>query len=135
KEDGIFENLQFLFYLTSGILTLTTVKKLFKLNKFAAISYFFLGLLLITVAFEEISWAQRLTNHSIPLIEQSNYKGETNIHNQNFVGGYLKIAYIITGFYGTFSYFLLRKIGGWIKFFSPSFEFFLYFLTLSVVYF
>ncbi len=135
KEDGILENFQFLFYFIAGSISLFSTKLVYKSKILPGKIYFLLGLALILIAFEEISWGQRITNYSIPVVEQTNYKGETNIHNQSFIGLLvLQTGYIVAGFYGSFFYLFLNKSKRWVNLLAPSLEFFIYYIVLFLVY-
>ncbi len=134
EEDGVLENLQFVFYLLSGITALVISRKLDKKNNLLKIGYILAGLGLIFVAGEEISWGQRLFNFSLPSIQGSNYKDEINLHNHNSITGILNSVFVIVGLYGSLAYLFLKKFGRWINNISPSTEYFLYFFTLVVAY-
>lgn len=135
SEDGILENFQFLFYFLAGITALFSVPLVHKSKLFPSIIYFVLGIALIFIAFEEISWGQRITGYSIPFLQDSNYKMETNIHNQSFIGHFLlQLGYVIVGFYGSFSYLVLKRLKNFVNLISPSQEFFIYYFILFLVY-
>ena len=85
KEDGVAENLSFLFYLVAGVVLLSSS---FKMNHSQArgVLPVLLGLFFIVVAGEEISWGQRLFEFNTPdVMKGSNTQGEFNFHNLSVV--------------------------------------------------
>lgn len=134
REDNVLEYFQFIFYFLSGLFSFFTAKSLLKHHKILAIPYSILGLFLMLVAFEEISWGQRLFNYSLPMIQNYNYKNEINIHNQSAIGDMLAKAYVVAGFYGAFSNFFLSRLKDKTKFVAPPIEYCLYFLPILLAY-
>ncbi len=143
KEDSFLEYLQFAFYLISGFIALK-ISRCFKKKVVKDYIRFYLFLLLsiglFFIAFEEISWGQRLIGIDTPeLIAEINLQKEINIHNLSFFQ-YEKtyIMYILLGLYGSFS----RKIvlwlfpsKKWLTIFTPDKRLFPFFFFVFLVYF
>lgn len=132
-EDCLLENIQFGFYLPAGIVAIVISKLFSKKQILFKYLYILLGLGLIFVAFEEISWGQRLFKYNLEQIQTDNYKDEINLHNHNSMLKILNYLYIVVGLYGSLSYFFLKKYK-WAKWISPSHEYIIYFLWLLVAY-
>jgi hypothetical protein len=59
------------------------------------------GVGLLGVAGEEVSWGQRLLNFETPeAIAQQNRQGEINLHNSEVFWPYVYTAYLIIGLFG-----------------------------------
>lgn len=85
KEDGIAENLSFLFYLVAGIFLLMASFNNTH-SQARGVLPVLLGLFFVVVAGEEISWGQRLFNFDTPgLMAKENTQGEFNFHNLSAV--------------------------------------------------
>lgn len=119
-EDGPVEYLTCLFSLAAGGLSLAMASKAKQLKqKFSSkwqrllfqIGFIILGLGLIFVAGEEISWGQRIFNYQTPAtISQTNLQDEINLHNHQKVFKYVYYAYAVIGLYGAFSRLVLQII-------------------------
>lgn len=111
-EDSFFEYLQFIAYFIAGVFSLkVAIKKYKSKNLFLAFIYFMLSLSLIFVAFEEISWGQRILNVETPqAIADNNFQGELTIHNLRPIQKILHYAYMIVGIYGAFGRYVLHRI-------------------------
>jgi hypothetical protein len=77
-EDGFFENLGAFLFFSAGVLFLATWVHCRK-HAYAA-GLLFLGLLMVFIAGEEISWGQRILGWSTPATYE-NVQNETTIHN------------------------------------------------------
>jgi hypothetical protein len=113
-EDGIVENLTFIFFILSGVLAfLLARKKLFKQKIHQMI---FVGLMLVAglaflvVAGEEISWGQRMFGwETLTALAENNTQAETNIHNSTAVWPLVYVGYAIIAIYGSFAW-----LGQWM---------------------
>ncbi len=135
-EDGFYEWMQFGAYAFSGLIFLISAIKA-KGGGYLRGMFFFIGFLFFLIAFEEISWFQRVTNHEIALLQESNLKNETNIHNNSIIQSFLYPAYVAVGVYAILSdriRLLFFSRLSWMKYFTPPVSFFLFFLPLVLVY-
>ncbi|MCD4811717.1 hypothetical protein K8R14_03895 [bacterium] len=105
-EDGLVEWLQFFFYLVSGILAFQVALRSRMESRFVFVLYLLLALVLIFIAFEEISWGQRLFEDNSLSVFESNVQGESNLHNIEGVHGLIGYGYLGVCFYGCFSWLL-----------------------------
>jgi hypothetical protein len=142
KEDSILEYIQFFLYIFSGIFTIKIVKRLIELkeSKFKIIAFSILAILFFFIAFEEISWGQRILNIETPeSVASNNIQGELTVHNLAPLQLKMHFAYIAIGIYGISSRFLLKKIfpKQYLKFriFTPDYFLFFYFLFAIVFWF
>jgi hypothetical protein len=142
-EDGLLEFLQFFLYIISAFTAFKIFlhfKKIPK-KKVYAICFLFLSAGLVFVAFEEISWGQRLLGIETPeTIAEINAQEELTIHNLHiFQHDILHLAYMSVGIYGSFSYFIAKKPFpdnfDKIKIFTPGPEYFFCFFSVFVYYF
>jgi len=114
-EDGVVEYLTALGFLISGIVALLLTRKrnffsnsLVK-NVFIA-GCVLVGISLMFVAGEEISWGQRLLGIDTPeAIAEQNRQGEINLHNSEAFWPYVYTAYFYVGMYG-----LIAWIAEWL---------------------
>ena len=108
-EDSIGEWLTFIFYFLAFIVSLIIAIRYYKSNQtLYSIMYIILTLGLFFIAMEEISWGQRIFHEHTPeLFMKYNAQKEMNIHNLR--GFPLHLLYIIVGFYGAFSRFIIPK--------------------------
>jgi len=105
-EDGLFEWLQFFFYLSSSILAFSVAFKSKGESKFVFVIYILLSFILFFIAFEEISWGQRLFDGTSLSISESNVQGESNLHNIEGIHNLVRYGYLGVCFYGCFSWLL-----------------------------
>jgi len=106
SEDGPFEYLQALLYLVAAVYAFKLARYLFAVekNRFLAFSFFLISAFTLVVAFEEISWGQRLFDFEVPQsIVENNRQNEFNVHNLGPVQDVLHAAYVLVGLYGMFS--------------------------------
>ena len=113
-EDNLLEWGQFFLYLFSGILTILLAIK-YKENKFLLVIYIILTLGLIFIAFEEISWGERIpflpNIFALPTeLTERNVQGEQNIHNIDSIHSIIGYIYIVLGFIGCFAWIGKRLI-------------------------
>jgi hypothetical protein len=107
-EDGLLEWLQFIFFISSSILALLISFKLRKNKKLISIIFLILALGLIFVAFEEISWGQRIFNWETNEKFQENIQQETNIHNLTIFHNTIGLIYLAICAYATLGWILLK---------------------------
>lgn len=139
KEDGIFENLQFVLFLGASFLFGKIGWRHWKLkNTILAIIFLIGALLWLVVAAEEISWGQRIFGLEIESIQETSTKDEINIHNQKAIQEFVHPAYRMVAIYGMVSFFVyrlfLRRRWPDARWLTPGPEFFLYFLGLYLAY-
>lgn len=138
-EDGPLEYLQFFLYFLSFLGSLFISLQYFK-NKtketYVYVLFFILSLLFFFIAFEEISWGQRILVYDTPQsITERNAQGELPIHNLEPLQLKMHYLYILIGFYGSFCPILcktfLKKYYDELKIFFPPKEIFmLFFLAI-----
>lgn len=83
REDRLLEWLSSAMLLVAGLISMTTGLGLVGVShQRVGAAQFALGLILLLVFLEEISWGQRLFDWPTPhLLSNSNIQGETNLHN------------------------------------------------------
>ena len=89
KEDGPFEWAQCLQYLMGfflGFLIFFNSKKKKSLN---SLIWLVLSIVFLFIAFEEISWGERITGLGLNSFRKVSIQGETNLHNLPFFHNYL----------------------------------------------
>jgi hypothetical protein len=102
-EDRVAENLQVLFYTLALVSCLIVTRHLWKAGRKAfALLYLAVGLGLVFLIGEEISWGQRIFGWVTPdALIAINKQEETNIHNIVGVGSAFKWIQLLVGAYGT----------------------------------
>lgn len=118
-ENGLVENLQLIFLLSTIILIVTSLSKI-NLNKFKNFKYFLIVNLvgLSFIFFEETSWMQHFLSFKTPnFIENINYQKEFNLHNSFRIFNEIpRSLVLIWCCFGSISYFFLKnKINEEIK--------------------
>jgi hypothetical protein len=108
QEDHILEYQQFVFYFLAGLICFPLARKFlgagFRLH---GVLYSGLALLLLFVAFNEISWGQRIFGFETPeIIAERNVQDELTFHNLEFIQRRLHPAYILVGAFGAFAWLL-----------------------------
>jgi hypothetical protein len=138
KEDSVVECAQFFLFLISGYVALKIFFKIKKNKKLHSTLFLLLSISLFFVAFEEISWGQRIFNLETPkTLQELNVQKETNIHN---IFGYNvnQIIYVLIGLYGMFSRKIIirffPKKAKQLLIFTPQKYFFWYFFIVFFVY-
>jgi hypothetical protein len=112
REDAFSEYLQALNYFLAAIVSFY-VFVLAKRNGLSILSalYLFLGLGLLFVSLEEISWGQRIFGISNPeYFNENNVQEELTIHNLKAFQPLLRHAYIAISAYGTFAWIFSRLL-------------------------
>ena len=111
--EGYIELVQFGFYLVAGvILTVVGVLRLKKLRNLVSMTITGFGVLVIAVAFEEVSWGKKILNFETPKrIGEANSQGELTIHNLKAVQDFLHLGYIFAGLSLTGMAVFSRKLG------------------------
>ena len=105
-EDALVENVQFVAYFISAIISLTVTLRFFRHRLFVlGISFTILTLILTFIAMEEISWGQRFFGfENSEFMKINNAQHESNIHNLHMFQSKLHKAYILLGLYGTLAW-------------------------------
>lgn len=141
KEDSVLEYIQFGAYLLAGYFALKTSFLYKNKKRLYCVLFFIFSLLMFLIAFEEISWGQRIFGINTPeSLKVKNLQKETNFHNLYlFQYDRTYIAYILIGLYGAFSRFIVTKFFPKklkkIVIFTPHNYLFVYFFIISIVYF
>ncbi len=97
KEDNLFENLQFLFYVSASILSLYIASQTFrKKSVILTVFYTLFSILMFLIAAEEISWGQRILQIQSPEIAlQMNTQEEITVHNIRGINQYQYLFYMV----------------------------------------
>ena len=139
KEDSIIEWLTFIFYFIAFIVSCSISISFYRSNLgLFCFMYILLSIGLFFVAMEEISWAQRIFNISTPeLLLKDNFQEEMNIHNLKWFP--LHTLFMVVGFYGAFSRFLIpkkvkNKYRSIVNLFVPDYYLFFYFFVVGAIY-
>lgn len=140
REDHLIEWMQFFFFLTSAILSITIAIKMGKVSKPLQVIFILLALGFFFVAFEEISWGERVFNieapevfdeGALPLLGE-NVQSEMNLHNFKTLHNLVGKAYIVIATYAVFSSLLTSLFYNIKKDVKKETKFFLSFLTPPV---
>ena len=123
KEDGVIENATVMVYIIAFIFSLLIAKQ-FKSNKILFTLFLILGLGFFFIAFEEISWGQRLLDFESPDWFPKNIQKETSIHNLKVFQDYRATSYIVVAFMGAFSWIIFPQIKRIVNF-GKNYEIFL----------
>ncbi len=141
KEDSVFENLQFIGYLLSGLFSLRiSLKLLIKKRRLQALLFLIFSLALLFIAGEEISWGQRIFHITTPQsIAEVNLQKEITVHNFRNIERKTYFLYMSMGLYGAFSWlgrkFLSRRFQKQVALFVPRPKLFLYFFAAFAFFF
>jgi len=134
KEDGpaeystaIFYLLSFVFSVIIGFMFIKQKKNLF------ALLYLLFSAIFFFIAFEEISWGQRILGIDTLEFFSENSQNETNFHNLPIFHLYQNYLFFIVGIIGSFAWLILKKFNNlkmksFKKFFIPQPHFMSYFL-------
>ena len=107
-EDGPLEYFQFTAFLTSGIFA-ALIAFINRKVKYISILYLILSLGLIFIAFEEISWGQRIYDLQTPeALVSINRQDEITLHNIGPIQKHLYLIYIAIGLWGAIGHNLLN---------------------------
>ncbi len=105
-EDGLFENIQVIFFFLCFLVSLYALFKSPKNKKREEIwlwILFVIGFFLVTM--EEISWGQRLLDlDTFGKFSEHNVQNEINLHNMSHVYDLIRFVYIGLGLWGTFGW-------------------------------
>lgn len=106
REDGLVENLQFLLFFVAGIVAILAGRRLGEAGlKLHCWLYWLLGIGLLVVAMDEISWGQRLFGIATPeRVAAVNLQNELTVHNLEPLMIYLHVTYLCVGAYGSFAW-------------------------------
>lgn len=152
QEDGLFEWIQFLMYFFSGLsLAVCGGMQIQRKNTYLALLCVVAALALTFVAFEEMSWGQRISHTQTPsYFMEHNTQAELTIHNLDIVQPIVQCGYLFLGiflavvhpmslfFLKTFSIFKKKKtktmLLSLIQIFAPPTFLMGYFLPLAAIY-
>ncbi|MEO0356493.1 MAG: hypothetical protein AAF268_16855 [Cyanobacteria bacterium P01_A01_bin.3] len=144
EEGGVIEYGTSVAFLLAAVFAIPVTKHLWaRGNTILGGAYGMFALLLGFVAFEEISWGQRLLGVQSPeFFETNNSQAEITLHNLLWVNELIDPALIAVGLLGAFSWFMLRSLSrskhgllrGGYALFVPSWFLSSYFLVVSAVY-
>jgi hypothetical protein len=139
REDSIIEWLSFLFYFLAFIGSFSISITYYRNNAaLFFLMYMLLSIGLFFIAMEEISWGQRIFSLPTPeFLIKLNIQKEINVHN--IKGLPLHTSYIIVGFYGAFSRFIIpkkvkTKYSSTVNLFVPDYYLFFYFFVVGSLY-
>ena len=138
-EDSFIEWLTFLSYFIAFIVS-CSISITFYRSNYSIFCFFYvlLSIGFFFIAMEEISWGQRLFSISVPeLFLKYNKQEEMNIHNFKWFP--LHGVFMIIGFYGAFSRFIVpRKVkikyASTVDLFVPDYYLFFYFFIVLGLY-
>jgi len=140
KEDGPVEYATAVFYflafLFSAIISFFLFRR--KENLFA-IMYILLSIVFFVIAFEEISWGQRIFLFETPEFFENNIQKESNFHNLPIINSYKRYLILLAGLLGfslwaVFSHYYKLKIKSFTKFFVPQAFIMSYFISVIIFY-
>ncbi|MCD4756000.1 hypothetical protein K8R20_00030 [bacterium] len=131
-EDGLFEWLQFFFYLVSGVLALVVAFRSKGESKLVFVLYILFSLGLFFIALEEISWGQRVFESTSMSVSEGNIQNESNFHNLQGVHDLVRYVYLSICFYGCFSWLLSFLRVDWLKSFIVPSILIPYFIFLTI---
>ena len=139
-EDGPIEVSTAVFYFIAFVLSIIISIKLFKQKKklFAAL-YLLLSAGFFFIAFEEISWAQRIFQFETPEFFEDNEQNEIGFHNLPVINDYKKYSIFLVGLAGVvlwtfFTHFNKLKNRSFTKFFVPQTFTMSYFISVAAFY-
>ena len=139
-EDSFGEWLTFILYFIAFLISFSISITYYKSkHTLYGLMYMFLTLGLFFIAGEEISWGQRIFNvHTTAFFMKYNYQKEMNVHNLKWFP--LHLLFIIVGFYGAFSRFIIpkkvkTKYRSIVNLFVPDYYLFFYFFVVGTLYF
>ena len=139
-EDGPVEVSTAVFYFIAFVLSIIISIKLFKQKKklFAAL-YLLLSAGFFFIAFEEISWAQRIFQLETPEFFEDNIQDEIGFHNLPMFANYKKFSIFLVGFVGfilwaVFTHYDKLKNKPFTKFFIPQSFTMSYFISVVIAY-
>jgi hypothetical protein len=140
QEDGVVEYLQFFLYLFGAYIfwkVFVGLKKIIGWEKLTVLSLL-LCIGVGFVAFEEISWGQRLLGIETPeKLKEINHQNEITLHNIGFIQEYLlHFMYMMLGLFGAFSYNVTKKYlssfyATWKLWLPPQYLFFCFFAVFA----
>ena len=111
QEDHIIEYLQFFTFAIAGIIALLIVNIIGKKDIKLSLFHLILGLALLFVAGEEISWGQRLIGLETPQsLADINYQYELTLHNIRPIQRVMHFVYMAIGLWGVAGRLILRHL-------------------------
>ncbi|MCB2193226.1 MAG: hypothetical protein KQI62_16760 [Deltaproteobacteria bacterium] len=146
QEDGLLEYTQFFCYAAAGGLCLYASPRLWGQAPAAHFwTVLLLGLGLLVVAGEEISWGERLLGYDLPQwFAENNFQHEVSLHNLKAVQGKISFLYVATGLALGLGWSLWRRPAAWLRLgpawrsllelVVPPWNLSLYFLPTALIY-
>ena len=140
SEDGFVEWLTVVFYFMSFIFSILIGKKIIKQKKnHFAVIYFVFSITFCLIAFEEISWGQRIFQIDTPEFLEENLQNELNIHNLpmfHMLRHFFSLLVSLTGFilWVFFTNSNKLKDTAFTKFFVPQGYVMSYFIPVAIFY-
>ncbi len=115
QEDCLLENLQFIFYLAAAILALLAAAGWRRAGRgWPAGAALLLGLLLLVVAGDEISWAERILRYHLPqFFARYNVQREVSLHNLRVAQECLHTAYLLAGLILGLGWLAAKRLAAW----------------------
>lgn len=137
REDNLIEYSQFVILMITALFSVLIAFKM-KYRKILFGLFLLIGLSLAFVAFEEISWGQRLLSIETPeYIENINVQKELTVHNLYFLHNLVGFGYIIISGYAISSWMIQKAVSNSIwknfKWVSPPWYLTTFFLP-SLIY-
>lgn len=117
SEDSITEYLQAIaYFLSGGIFVVVGIKGSSIGSHLQKVFFLIAGFGILLIAFEEISWGQRLFGIKTPeWFQKNNIQKEISFHNLEPIQKTIHIAYALTGFVFSFGWIPLRYDRSFIK--------------------
>jgi len=144
QEDGVNETLQFFLFLTASYFSFSNSKSAYSHSKKCSVTISVFAFSLLFIAFEEISWGQRIFNlESSDWLIANNSQQEITIHNITPTGKLswvnLHDLFIVVGFYGGLAFLIfpqnVEKLLVLRNILVPKKKYSLYFLPTGIFYF
>lgn len=136
NEDGIIEYLTSLFFLVAAAINFAIYIKLYRITverKPALFIYLLLVIAFTLIAFEEISWGQRIFGFQTPAsLKEINVQDEFTLHNISYFHEITMDIYILIGLWGTFSWIIFKYLRIEEKGFTPPAFLSFYFLPILI---
>jgi hypothetical protein len=142
QEDGLLENTQAIAYLVASIVSFFVMVRFAQSRRlFETLMFFALGLGLIFVCLEEVSWGQRIFHLATPeYFRVHNRQHELTIHNLYRIQPRLNEIYIAVGLLGSLGWLIIPKkikqsSNIAMAYLVPDWYLTFYFLPVAAIYF
>ena len=125
KEDGPVEYSTAIFYFLSFVFSVIIGSMFYKQKKYLfALLYLLFSAIFFFIAFEEISWGQRIFLFETPEYFAENLQNETNFHNLPIISNYRQYLLVLVSFgvfilWAVFTHYDKLKDRSFTKFFVP----------------